>query len=81
MRKRDLRVGLHIKMVGYDKKRKKHWEEHGVTMYNGKREHLVMECFSVYGGEGFHDLDEYIAIGGSMRNIKLVDRVYDPHER
>jgi hypothetical protein len=79
MRKRDLRVGLHIKFIGTDKKTGRRWEEHGVT--NSRNGRLIMDCFSVYGGEGYTDLDEYIALGGKMSVIKLVDRVYDPHER
>lgn len=72
MRKRDLRVGLHVK-VG-----KKDGYEHGVTMsQNGK---LVINYFSVYGGEGYDDVDTLIKYG-MLKNIKLVDRVYDPHER
>jgi hypothetical protein len=79
MRKRDLRVGLHLKFVGVDKKTGRRWEEHGVT--TSRNDRLVMDCFTVYGGEGYTDLDEYIELGGSMRRLKLVDRVYDPHER
>jgi hypothetical protein len=65
MRKRDLRVGLHIKVNG----------EHGVTMYHPDYG-LIMECFSVYGGEGFHPVSVL-----NLRDRKLVDRVYDPRER
>ena len=72
MRKRDLRIGLHVK-VG-----KTGGWEHGVTnWYNGD---MVIEYFSVYGGEGFDKVNDLIN-NGMLRNIKLVDRVYDPYER
>lgn len=72
MRKRDLRVGLHVKRICTD------GEEHGVTMSsNGK---LVIEWFSVYGGEGY-TAEEHIFQRDFLRRLKLVDRVYDPHER
>lgn len=72
MRKRDLRVGLHVK-VG-----KKDGYEHGITMSQGGR--LVINYFSVCGGEGYDDIDDLIRYG-MLKHIKLVDRVYDPHER
>lgn len=72
MRKRDLRIGLHVK-IG----RKDGWE-HGVTDWlNGE---MVINHYSVYGGEGYSKVQDLID-AGMLRNIKLVDRVYDPHER
>jgi hypothetical protein len=72
MRKRDLRIGLHVK-VG-----KKDGWEHGVT--NWLDGDMVIEYFSVYGGEGYDKVDDLIKYH-MLKNIKLVDRVYDPHER
>lgn len=72
MRKRDLRIGLHVKVGKGD------GYEHGVTnWYNGD---MVIHYFSVYGGEGFDKVDDLIK-AGMLKNIKLVDRVYDPKER
>lgn len=72
MRKRDLRVGLHVKRICDD------GEEHGVTMYYNGR--FMIQWFSVYGGEGFTSV-EHIVERSFLRRLKLVDRVYDPHER
>lgn len=71
MRYRDLRTGLHIRFGSC----------HGVTTSNGGK--LVMECHTVYGPEGYHDLEELIKLNRRkvLRQIKLIDRVYDPHER
>jgi hypothetical protein len=72
MRKRDLRIGLHVKVQKGD------GVEHGVTNWlNGE---MVVKYFSVWGGEGYDKVDDLIE-AGMLRNIKLVDRVYDPHER
>lgn len=72
MRKRDLRIGLHVK-VGKDDG----WE-HGVTNWlNGD---MVIHYFSVYGGEGYDRVQDLIN-AKMLSRIKLVDRVYDPHER
>lgn len=72
MRKRDLRIGLHVKVQKGD------GIEHGVTEWlHGD---LVVQYFSVWGGEGYDRVDDLIR-AGMLKNIKLVDRVYDPHER
>lgn len=68
MRKRDLRVGLHVKRICDD------GEEHGVTMSDG------IHWFSVYGGEGYTPVRDMFD-KSFLRRLKLVDRVYDPHER
>jgi len=50
----------------------------GVT-YSSDGELRIM-YFSVYGGEGYDKVQDLID-GGMLKNIRLVDRVYDPHER
>lgn len=72
MRKRDLRIGLHVKVGKGD------GVEHGVTDWlNGD---MVINYYSVYGGEGYDKVQDLID-NGMLGRIKLVDRVYDVHER
>jgi hypothetical protein len=68
MRKRDLRIGLHVTVNG----------EHGVTDWLDGN--MVIHFYSVYGGEGYQKVQDYIDWGW-LGKIKLVDRCYDPHEK